>query len=605
MFHFHHKDGIGRQVPKPENKRETDDLELLEEAVPIQQQIENLRTKITLQERYNAALKDSMEEASQSTHTIIRDMFAQVYNLRLALKEAVSREKWAVNNSLRTHRLFQLCLKKALPNRAMSWMDDMLFDNTKLLNEHIDRLAAKRRRLETSEVAVSELEKWPVPGSQPWEIKLNDKIKQIGVAQTNCQLKLECAKVLYSKYVAIREKLRHDEQFLYSPIIRNLSSQLSFQMQELKNLAQMLVDAQKFQKDAEETLVWTEKEASANRKWRRAQIAKMRREMQRIIQEEQESFRGKPKRRSSANVDPNKDPSKAATDTDNKKTSIYKYESLLFADEVETQQNERLAMKRTEIESFNDNAALLVDIMKIPNLTHIPSRLESVLQLHKNLKLEKVSKENLKNVLIKQRDQLTQLLCIIRFTGNSQLEEYNLVIQDYQTCLRGLEAEIVANRDFLNRDASLIADLQLGVSALMTRIDGLDKKQIYIRSTEHLLNILPIFYEKLDELVQSLNELRSEFPYAWEEMGFKKRNMLNQAGPTTPSKYLRVGEDWLEIEGSDDDEFEDYKVPGRLEIKAQNAKFVEQGLLRLGIATRQKKKAADKDEPVNLDVVTV
>lgn len=185
---FNRKETMGREIPKPEEKKKQDEVELYEEAVPIAQQIENLRTKIALQERYNAALKDNMEETAKGDYTVLREMFLEVNHLRSDLKDAVNRERWAVNNALRTHRVFQLCLKKCPPHAAVEWMDDKLFDNAKTLNSHLDRLLQKRKRLEDSEEAVLVLEKWPIPGTLPWEVKMEDELNRLYIAQVNMKV---------------------------------------------------------------------------------------------------------------------------------------------------------------------------------------------------------------------------------------------------------------------------------------------------------------------------------------------------------------------------------------------------------------------------------
>ncbi len=355
-------------------------------------------------------------------------MANDILHLRVNLREAINKEKFAVNNAMRTHRIFQLALKRFSPDDAIDWIDDKLFDNAKLLNDHVDRLLTKRKKLEASEVAVSLLEKWPIPGSLPWEMEIDEKMKGVQVDQSNVIMKLECAKTLCVKYKTIRGRLQ-DEKNMYQPILTKLNIQLSFQYSELSNLEQMLGYAQKFSKDADEMLEMTEKEASFSRKMRRAQITRMRKEMQRIVQEEQVALQGASRVQSEVR--------KGSPDSQRQNGPLFKPDSsILMLDNAEAQLHERLTQKRAIIDTFNDNAAMLVDIMKIPNLTHIPKRMQDVLNLTKIMKKERNSKEMLKRNLIKQRNQLMQLLCVIQYTGRGYVEQNKLILQDYQSALQ-------------------------------------------------------------------------------------------------------------------------------------------------------------------------
>lgn len=594
FFSYHRKEACGRHAPKPENKSTKEEVELFDEAEPIQQKNENLRTKITLQERYNAALKDNIKETSTGNYGILRAVANDIFHLRVDLREAINKEKIAVNNALKTHHIFQLALKRYSPDDAIDWIDDKLFDNAKLLNDHLDRLLTKRKKLEASEVAVASLEKFPLPGSLPWEVEIDEKMKGVQVNQSNVVMKLECAKTLCGKYKTMRGRLQ-DERNMYQPILRNINNQLSFQHNELSNLEQMLGYAQKFSKDADEMLEMTEKEASFNRKMRRAQISRMRREMQRIVQEEQVALQGASRVQSEVR--------KGSPESQRQNGPLFKPDSsFLMLDDAEALLHERLTQKRAIIDTFNDTAAMLVDIMKIPNLTHIPKRMQDVISLTRIMKKERHSKEMLKRNLIKQRDQLMQLLCVIRYTGDGYVEQNKLILQDYQSALQDLEKKCARLEESISKDSNLMMDVQMGVNSLMVRIEGLEHKSINIRNQDHLMKMLPVFYEKLETLCKSLTQLKDELgpdaevppvtPQSRRQTQYRIAALTQQV----PAKYVRVGEH-LEVEDvSEEEEYDDFKVPGRLELKMRSEKHVEQALLRLGITDggKTKKKSRQK-----------
>ena len=50
-----------------------------------------------------------------------------------------------------------------------------MFDVTKKLNELLDHLSIKRKKLEEAERMVIMIEKWPRPGTLPWEVDALEK----------------------------------------------------------------------------------------------------------------------------------------------------------------------------------------------------------------------------------------------------------------------------------------------------------------------------------------------------------------------------------------------------------------------------------------------
>jgi len=83
---------------------------------------------------------------------------------------AIFSEKAAVQNALRTHRKFQLAMTDRKASQAIPWLDDKLFDVIKHLNFLLDHLTHKRKKLEEAERMVIMIEKWPRPGTLPWEL---------------------------------------------------------------------------------------------------------------------------------------------------------------------------------------------------------------------------------------------------------------------------------------------------------------------------------------------------------------------------------------------------------------------------------------------------
>jgi hypothetical protein len=216
------------------------------------------------------------------------------------------------------------------------------------------------------------------------------------------------------------------------------------------------------------------------------------------------------------------------------------------------------------------------------------------------MKKERQSKERLKGNLIKQRDQLMQLLCVIRYTGDGYVEQNKLILQDYQSSLQDLEKKRALLEESICKDSNLMMDVQMGVASLMVRIEGLEHKSVNIRSQDHMMKMLPVFYEKLETLCKSLAQLKDELgpvaevptvtPQNRRQTHYRSAALSQQV----PAKYVRVGEN-LEVEDvSEEEEYDDFKVPGRLELKMRSEKHVEQALLRLGITVEEKTKTKSK-----------
>ncbi|CAG7728344.1 unnamed protein product [Allacma fusca] len=240
MYLHHVPSSYGRMVLKPEKDGGSEELD--DDNVSVHDQIENLRIKISLKERYNKVIKDELEESRQGAQTIIQDLSIETKQLRHKFIEVVHSERLAVQNALRTHRSFQLALKGAVPSLAIPWLDDKLFDMAKRLNCLLFRLYHKRRKLEEVEEMVELMEKCPRPGSLHWEQESLEVFHRIEYEIENMKVELETASILHSKYYEIKFILR-EERGKYAPVLRSLDNQLQNQRKELAQLQKMLEDA--------------------------------------------------------------------------------------------------------------------------------------------------------------------------------------------------------------------------------------------------------------------------------------------------------------------------------------------------------------------------
>lgn len=544
MFVHRVQSTYGRLVPKPEKDEVLEEIN--EDAIPIQDQIEALRTKIQLKERYNRVLREELEESRLGASSILQDLYSETKTLRIQLVDAINSEKAAVQNALRTHREFQLAMSDKIPLFAIAWLEDKLFDFSKILNIHLNRLQLKRRKLEEAESMVMTIEKWPRPGTLPWELDAYATFHRIENHIENVLVKLETANILHSKFHEVKYLLR-EEKGKYAPILRSLDDQVNVLKHELIGLQKMLDDAIYFRDDAIRNLAVTEKEASENRKRRRKQMTKMKKAVQKVLEANQ------------AHPVPviRKGYLDQKIDEDNAKPDFL----------------ETLRLKRVEVEKYQDRARHLVETMRVPDLTHIPNRFRNVMTLGERLQMEQESKEQLRDLLLRQKDQLYLILCHFSYTGIKSEKEFNDRVNEFTEAIRVANQDCDEARRRLQKYGNTTVDLRLASLALLNRLDD-GKRRHYLRKDfYHTIKMVQSKTKKLVGAIASLEEIIKVPPT--KNYGMFVRN------PPIPARLVRVGSPVVS-DNSDDEDMIDLKVPGRAEIKAKSLRVIHQGVLKRG-----------------------
>jgi hypothetical protein len=554
MYLHHIPSSYGRLVPKPENLQAHEDL--YDDNVSVQDQIENLRVKISLKERYNKVLKDEMEESRQGASTIIHDLCVETRNLRQQFVESIQAEHMAVQNALRTHREFQLALRGQVAENAIPWLDDKLFDMAKRLNCLLFRLYHKRRKLEEVEQMVETMEKWPRPGSLPWELEAIENFHRIEYDIANMKVKLETASILHTKYYEIKFILR-EERGKYAPVLRALDNQLQNQRRELAQLQKMLEDAIVFQNDASKKLTITEQEASENRKRRKRQMARMKKAVQKILEANQLAGNVK-------------------TANEGKRMSIGESSERGpgFSDETEVIRN-----KKQEVERFQDRTRRLVEAMRVPDLTYIPIRYQTVIDLGLRFEQEQKSKEDLRNMLLRQQNMLNLILCHFLYTGQREESEFSDRKRALETKKAKIEQDIHEYKHKMQKYGELVVEVRLALLSLIERFEDTPKrKKRYAQA--NLMTQLKILHKKVSGLMEAVAELEGQLPE--QEDGGKNFQQYMKPQPIPP-RLIRVGTPVRDEDSDGEEEFADLKVPGRLEIKAKSLRFMNQAKLKKGI----------------------
>lgn len=525
------------------------------QAIPIQDQIENLRAKISLKERYNKALQDDLAESNEGASTYISQLSEETKELRTKLVEALESEKAAVQNALRTHREFQLAMTNRPPSVAIPWLDDKLFDMAKLLNSLLDKLKHKRKKLEESEQEVIAIEKCPRPGTLPWEVDAISTFNRLECLIEGQKVKRETCFILHSKYIEIKYQLLA-ERGKYASILKNMECSLRTLKNELNSLETMLDDAVYFRNEAYKNLVLTEKEASENRKRRRIQMSKMKRAVERILEENQRVPTKKDKDKEKQNI----------------RTSL-----LANAGPSLSEMAELLKLKRMEVEEYQGRARKLVETMRVPDLTYIPARLRTVSRIGQRLKIELEMKQNLRDLLIKQKDQLTLVLHYFRYTGVVQLEEFETFQKEYLKSIREAKSrqdEVVRK---LDKVGQINVELRLGLLSILDHLSA-DRRKTKTSRDENMMQSMKLIIQLISKLLEEIKGLRGMF----RRPADRNYSLFVKPLPL-PNKFIRVGTPHQSEESEGDDDFVDSKVPGRTEIKAKSARLLNQAMLQRGM----------------------
>lgn len=169
-------------------------------------------------------------------------MHSETKHLRKELLEALNAEKNAVQKALRSHREFQLAMTGRSASIAIPWLEDKVFDISKRLNIYVHSLAQKRKKLEIAEELVDQIERWPRPGTMPWEIKAVTAFTSYESRIEHMKVKAETANILRAKYTQISHSLG-EERGKYYPIIAAIDEQARSFNRELEDLQKSLAFA--------------------------------------------------------------------------------------------------------------------------------------------------------------------------------------------------------------------------------------------------------------------------------------------------------------------------------------------------------------------------
>jgi len=231
-----------------------------------------------------------------------------------------------------------------------------------------------------------------------------------------------------------------------------------------------------------------------------------------------------------------------------------------------------------EVEEYQGRARKLVETMRVPDLTHIPVRLKTVSKIGHRLRDELESKEKLRDMFIKQRSQLQLILYYFRYTGIAQQEDYEAFQDEYEKSIAEAESRQTEVIRKLDKVGQINLELRVGLLSLLDHLNTERRKGRSAYPKEQMMSSMKLIINKIKKIIEQNDEMQKLFKKPPE------RNYSPYVKPLAlPNRLIRVGTPQHSEESDGDDDFVDSKVPGRAEIKARSARFLNQALLKRGI----------------------
>lgn len=262
-----------------------------------------------------------------------------------------------------------------------------------------------------------------------------------------------------------------------------------------------------------------------------------------------------------------------------KEKRLSNYEALMDRNGVMGDESDILH-KKQEVERFQDKTRRLVEVMKVPDLTYIPVRYRTVMELGLRFEKEQRSKIELRDQLLRQQNMLNLILCHFLYTGQQEHAQFLDKKNALEKKQVKTEREVREYKRKMEQHGALVMDVRMAILAILERFEDTPIKMKKRYANAPLTTQLKIIHKKLSTLMDTVAELEEEVPESDEESNARYHPYIKHA--PIPHRLIRVGTP-IHDEESDEDEFTDLKVPGREEIKAKSLRFMNQAKLKKGI----------------------
>ncbi|OXA50192.1 myosin heavy chain, striated muscle [Folsomia candida] len=576
------KSTCGRYPNRPKSSNAEEAFVDNEEDLPLQTQIDNLRAKISLKQRYNKALLEEVTESHKGAHQMIEDLRNENELLHRDRNEAIASGTSASVKALRNHRYFMLALRGKNPAQVYEWLDDQISDQRKKLDEKLHTVTSIKLKLSDAEHMVVELEDWPFPGSTPWEQQAIQEFTKLGVAIAQRGDLKDCVSTLNIKFKEILNQLR-GERDTWPYVVIKLEKSYRELRKELDDLQNMLDDAKRLKKTTYYRLMMTEKEYTENRRIRHHRIVKIRKMCELELKRNRKRFDKAATQETRSPIDLRSNKSKALL--------------VSSAQEIDYGTLQELKEKRAAVAQFEDKARVLVEAMRVKDLRFCPKRIHTVFKLRHILQDELSQRQIALTALVKQKSNFLLIKNHLFYTGCVKLEEFDKESEERETKLLEAQRQTSDNDKGINKIGK---NAVLFHSALIGLLDLLQEgKRTNVVLPSNYLDLAKLALDKVKVLITSVVKLRSLFNPDEEP----QRNYGSYVKIPVSRYSCRLGAQYStgsDEEMSDDDDtgiqstFGNDRVLSREEIKSKSDKVYAQGMLRQGFRASAERKQEKK-----------
>ncbi|CAG7726467.1 unnamed protein product [Allacma fusca] len=537
-----------RPIAKPKPKTLTYITDIADLEQDVQEKIDYLRKKMLVTRKREKVIREESTEMTANTAEDLVMLIRQNDRMQATLTEALYSEQDTVKDALRTHPLFQMAMTNKGAEETISWLEDKIFDLAKVINRLYCKMCCKKAKLDDIEMMVSLLEKYPKPGSSPYEIELQERLTKIQLSIELALYRRTTAAVLQKKYKEVKDDIEAGNG-QYEIILKEMEKKIEELYSEQQIMSNILCVATQFQKQKQKDLRDYEKAYNTNYKIRRAQLKKKRKQTEDKLEQEErnailESHRIQAEQQKlNEQVDPKK----------------------------EQEATERKAKLKEKLEIYRGKLNRLQDIMRVENINKVVTRMRHVVWLAYHLQNEAVLKTQLNRALEKQRNNLLLLKCHMKYSGFVESRDYNEKKAALEADRLAIDAEVQKIHEKMHKFALASHEGSLGILTLLKKLgDRYKGARTYKQRIKTMFSLM----ENLkDELISAREEVSDPTK--------EKKPFLKLLKPHRPEKRLvRVGtpppsdaDD--DIDDAARDALTDRMVPGRAQMKERSERFMK------------------------------
>uniref|UniRef100_H2YHY4 Uncharacterized protein n=1 Tax=Ciona savignyi TaxID=51511 RepID=H2YHY4_CIOSA len=549
-----------------------------EGAWTVQDRIDEVRGKLTLKQRDQAAYYTFSQNEIEENENLIRNLRAEIKEKRVQQMKRMNADEYVIREGFADDRESQLAMQKYTVAKAKTEKYEHVFDKASFLNSTRHEKRRKQRKIEELQFTLKDLKSLAKSNE---EDKSSQRVRTLTTALDKMKMKYSSAKYIQRTYKQILFHMERDNLTLpgrLSNVEQNLQSirtELKNELVQIQNDAKTAYDQTKVEKEHLETKILKGKRS------RDANLAMTRKKFKKLNRDSQEK-ETRPRKRISH---------KMSNDSSEMVTKDGKY----FWDKVKMFWATKRAMDKLQEQlcvSDPNNIALCFDRQ---------------IQKHKGLQAMVTSSTDRKSHLTKVLDGVLKHLDSIKTSHQMTLEDTADKKAEFEKCLGETNQNLRAVNERKDSMEKMVLDVMSATEHIRHKIVSCDwlKKKLEKNGCKVLTSLDPSVLERvdpykdpvkaLDACIEQLNKLNLELDVKMdlnpeqdlvleEVTGDNAQDALAsiQAGaPNNVRIVISVDEDILPAEDflcDDDDDNDQYR--SRDQIKNEMTELSESATIR-------------------------